>query len=328
MTCRGAIHSAHCTLLRSCSGRYELRPYIPQEGHLLVSITIFPFTEAELDATNDVVMAAYNVLQSRKDALRSYLTFQSAGSFVVKDNDTVVGFGGVLDYGPFAYVGLMSVLPTAQKRGIGQLLMERLRAWLEARHCPTALLDATPVGEPVYRRNGFLEDDQTVVWQQNEHILLPHHLPLGVSQLTEVEIQALIQFDAPQFGADRREVLSAYSVRYPNRVLVIHDADGRISGYVIAQSYVIGPMVAQTKEDAERLLVHALALPFESKPSVFVSAQHTDAPHLLTRYGFAQQRTLSHMWMGKHIARNRHTTLYGQASLASASKHINYAFII
>lgn len=280
-----------------------------------MSITIFPFTEAELDATDAVVMAAYNVMQSRKDSLRSYLTFQSAGSFVAKDNDAVVGFGGVLDYGPFAYVGLMSVSPAAQKQGVGQLLMERLLTWLETRHCPTTLLDATPVGESVYRRNGFQEDDRTVVWQQDEHVLLPRHLPLGVSLLTEAEIPALIQFDAPQFGADRGEVLNAYCIRYPNRVLVIHADDGRISGYVVAQSQVIGPMVAQTKEDAERLLVHALALPFESKPGVFVSAQHTDASHLLTRYGFAQQRTLSHMWAGKHIARNRHTTLYGQASL-------------
>ncbi len=190
-----------------------------------MSITIFPFTEAELDATDDVVMAAYHVLQSRKDSLRSYLTFQSAGSFVAKDNDAVVGFGGVLDYGPFAYVGLMSVSPTVQKRGVGQLLLERLLAWLEARHCPTALLDATPVGESVYKRNGFLEDDRTVVWQQNEHVLVPRHLPLGVSRLPEAEIQSLIQFDTPQFGADRGEVLNAYCVRYPNRVLVIHDTD-------------------------------------------------------------------------------------------------------
>lgn len=280
-----------------------------------MSITITPFTEAELEATDVVVKAAYNVAQSRKESLCSYLTFQSAGSFVAKDNDAVVGFGGVLDYGPFAYIGQMSVLPTVQKRGVGQLLLERLLAWLEARRCPTALLDATPVGEPLYRRNGFLEDDRTVVWQQNEHLLLPRHLPLGVSVLTEAEIPALIQFDAPHFGAERTQVLSTFCARYPQRVLVTHTSDGGISGYAVAQSHVIGPIVAQTQEDAERLLVHALALPFESKPSVFVSAQHADASHLLTRYGFAQQRTLGHMWSGKHIVRHRHTTLYGQASL-------------
>ncbi len=245
----------------------------------------------------------------------SYLTFQSADAFVAKEHDTVVGFGGVLDYGPFAYVGQMAVAPTMQKRGVGQLLVERLLAWLDARSCPTTLLDATPVGEPLYRRNGFHENDQTVVWQQDAHILLPRILPLGVSRLTAANVPALVQFDTPHFGAGRAQVLAAFCARYPQRVLVTHATDGRITGYAIAQFHVIGPWVADTKEDAERLLVHALTLPFQSKPNVFVSAHNTDALSLLTRYGFAQQRTLSHMWAGKHIARNRSTTLFGQASL-------------
>lgn len=280
-----------------------------------MSITIFPFTEAELEATDEVVMAAYKVSQSRKDSLRSYLTFDSAVAFVAKEDDIVVGFGGVLDYGPFAYVGLMAVSPRVQKRGIGQLLLERLLAWLEVRSCPTVLLDASTVGELLYRRNGFQEDDQTAVWQQVEHILLPRILPLGVSQLARADVPALVQFDAPHFGSERAQVLAAFCTRYPHRILVTRAADGEITGYAIAQSHVIGPWVANTKDDAERLLVHALALPFESKPGVFVSAHNTDALNLLTRYGFAQQRTLSHMWLGKHIARNRCTILYGQASL-------------
>ncbi len=280
-----------------------------------MSITIFPFTEVELEATDEVVMAAYKVSQSRKDSLRSYLTFDSAVAFVAKEDDTVVGFGGVLDYGQFAYVGLMAVSPTVQKRGVGQLLLERLLAWLEARSCPTTLLDASTVGEPLYRRNGFQADDQTAVWQQVEHIRLPRLLPLGVSQLVEADVSALVQFDAPQFGSERAQLLTAFCTRYPHRVLVTRAVDGEITGYAIAQFHVIGPWVASTKDDAGRLLVHALALPFESKPNVFVSVHNTNALNLLARYGFAQQRTLSHMWTGKHIVRNRATTLYGQASL-------------
>jgi ribosomal protein S18 acetylase RimI-like enzyme len=247
--------------------------------------------------------------------LRSYLTFDSAVAFVAKESDTVVGFGGVLDYGQFAYIGLMAVSPIVQKQGIGQLLLERLLAWLEVRSCPTTLLDASEVGEPLYRRNGFQEDDQTAVWQQVKHILLPRILPLGVSQLAEADVPALVQFDAPHFGSERAQVLAAFCTRYPHRVLMARATNGEITGYAIAQYHVIGPWVASTKDDAERLLVHALAMPFESKPTIFVSAHNTNALNLLTRYGFAQQRILSHMWLGKHIVRNRSTTLYGQASL-------------
>ncbi len=280
-----------------------------------MTITISPFIAAEAEATDEVVRAAYGVEQSRKDSLLSYLAFEGAASFVAKEGEAVVGFGGVLDYGPFAYIGLMSVAPAVQRRGVGQMLMERLMGWLEERNCPTVLLDATPVGEPLYRGNGFEEDDRTVVWQKREHVLLPRHLPLGVSRLAETDIPALIAFDAAHFGADRGQVLRMYCARYAGRVLVVRGEDGRINGYAIAQAHVIGPIVAQNKEDAERLLVHALALPFEGTPGIFVSANHQDASRLLMRYGFSQQRTLSHMWAGKHIERKRRTTLYGQVSL-------------
>src|SRR5438093_12615489 len=115
---------------------------------MLMNISIHPFTEAELEAADEVIMAAYNIQHSRKETLHRYLALQQDGSFLAKQDGTIVGFGAVIDYGSFAYVGLMSVLPTMQKRGIGRLLMEHLLAWLDARGCATVLLDATPVGVP------------------------------------------------------------------------------------------------------------------------------------------------------------------------------------
>jgi hypothetical protein len=40
-----------------------------------------------------------------------------------------------------------------------------------------------------------------------------------------------------------------------------------------------------------------------------------EALRLLKRYGFGEQRVLSHMRKGKHVQRSRHIMLYGQASL-------------
>jgi hypothetical protein len=89
----------------------------------------------------------------------------------------------------------------------------------------------------------------------------------------------------------------------------------QITGYLIAQSNILGPWVADTKKDAERLLIYALSLPFKSGPSVFVSAHNENALSLFERYGFSQRRTLKHMYRGKEVKRSRSTTLYGQASL-------------
>jgi GNAT superfamily N-acetyltransferase len=287
---------------------------IPQES-VFMSISIHPFTEAELDATDEVIKLAYKRPDSRKESLRRYLALQPDGSFVAKQNDAVIGFGGALDYGPFAYIGLMCVHPSMQKRGIGAILLEQLHDWLDERGCPTFLLDASAAGAPLYLQYSYIEDDITAVFKRTQPALLPRHLPAGVSVLGGNDFQALVAYDTPYFGADRGAILATYRADAPEHVLVVRNEDGQMGGYLIAQPNSIGPWVANSVEDAERLLLHALTLPFESEPSVFVSANNSDALGLLTSYGFSQQRVLSHMWKGKHVQRSRHTTIYGQASL-------------
>ncbi len=283
-----------------------------------MSLSFAPLTAADLAETAEVVKAAYNAPHSRKASLQLYLTLQASqtgSSFVVRQNNGIVGFGGVVDYGPFAYVGLMSVHPSMQKQGIGARLLEQLLAEVDARGCPTALLDATPAGAALYKRYAFTEDDTTLVLQLTQHLSLPRHLPSCVSLLAEEDFPALVAFDTPYFGAERRVILAAYRANNPERVLVAHNVNGQITGYLIAQARVLGPWVARTPEDAENLLVHALTLYKEGEPEVFVSAHNSAALQLLTRCSFNQQRTLSHMRRGKAVERARQTALYGQTSL-------------
>lgn len=267
---------------------------IPREAQM----SIRPLTEDLLDATHAVVVVAYHATHSRKDRLRRYLDLQPGSSFVALLDETVVGFGAVMDYGRFAYVGLLSVRPDMQKRGIGAALLEHCLAWAHGRQSPTLLLDATPAGFPLYQRYGFVEEDQTVVLQQTRPAGLSLHLPATVTPLQMEQFSELVSFDTPAFGDERSAVLAAYRADDPQRVVVARDASGHLSGYLLAQADVLGPWVARTLQDAERLLQHALALPFRSAPSVFVSAQHQQALVLLERAGFTQQRRLSHMRKG------------------------------
>lgn len=279
-----------------------------------MSITVHLLCEADLDATDVVAMAAYNVTTSRKSSLQLYMALQPDGAYVAKDGDTIVGFGAALNYGPFAYIGLMSTHPSMQKRGVGRAILERLLAWLDEQHCPTILLDATPVGAPLYEQFGFVTDDRTMVMKHE-----PQNMPIEcfaynyISPLQEQDVEALITFDAPYFGARREEVLMHYI--QPGRVFVTKNKRGQITGYIVAQSHTIGPWVVQTKEDAERLLYAALVLSFEDRPSVFVSAHNDNALALLHHWGFVEQRNLKHMYRGKHVIRGRQDALYGQASL-------------
>lgn len=279
-----------------------------------MTFSVHPLQETDLDAVSEVVKAAYNLPHSRKNTLRQYLELQPDGAFVVKENDSIVGFGAALDYGPFAYVGLMSVHPSAQKRGVGRLLMDTLLSWLERRGCQTVLLDASLAGAPLYLQYGFVEDDRTADMRQLQNIAQPNGHTERVSLLHEEDFAKLVAFDAAHFGASREKLLTTLYADDPQRVFVTHD-NNEISGYLIAQTRTIGPWVARSPKDAEQLLRHALALPYSTVPMVFVSTHHADALALLTHYGFTQTRSLSHMRRGPVVARQRFTSLYGQASL-------------
>src|SRR5205814_1881338 len=76
-----------------------------------------------------------------------------------------VGAGGVVNYGPFSYLGLIAILPDQQRRGIGQALTQHLLTWLLRQQCPIALLEASPAGAPLYSKLGFQVDDTTLAFQ-------------------------------------------------------------------------------------------------------------------------------------------------------------------
>lgn len=277
-------------------------------------IAIWPLLETDIERTDRVIQAAYGS-SSRKTTLYNYLHLQPDGAFVAKKADAIVGFGGFLDYGDFAYIGMMSVAPGEQRQGIGQRLLEAILNRLEERGCPTVLLDASPSGAPLYRRYGFYDDGEALVLKKSQQVKLPGSGVEPIPSATEGDLPALLDFDASTFGGNRARLLKTYWAEDPSRTLIARNEYGQISGYLLVQASVLGPWIAQSQEVAERLLLAGLALPFQEAPQVFVAAEHSDALALFTGYGFTVQRSLQHMYKGTRIARPRTTTIFGQASL-------------
>lgn len=277
-------------------------------------IAIQPLLENDIDRTDVVIQAAY-ASSSRKTTLYRYLHLQPDGAFVAKKADTIVGFGGFLDYDDFAYIGMMSVAPGEQRQGIGQRLLEEILARLEQRGCPTVLLDASPSGAPLYRRYGFCDDGEVLVLKRSFQSEIPVTMVEHVSPVTEADLPALLAFDASMFGGNRARLLKTYWAEDPSRTLIARDEAGQISGYLLAQASVLGPWIAQSGEVAEKLLLAGLNLPFQDVSQVFVASEHSDALALLTLHGFTIQRSLQHMYKGTKIARPRTTTIFGQTSL-------------
>ncbi len=288
-------------------------------------LSIRRLTEADLDAANDILAAAYDSPASRAATLRRYLQIQPDGWLLALLDDRPVGLGGAVNYGPFASIGSVGVRPEAQRRGVARALMERLLSWLEATGCGVAILVATEAGVPLYTRLGFVEDGATLVCrregpgQETATASSPHDQSDSprVSALNVADLPALARFDAPIFGAARPAVLTAYAAADPARAFVVRDDAGELAGYLIAQGQTLGPWGARTPQDAEALLTRALQLPFEGGLTrVIVPPGNTEATRLLRRHGFGEPFALRHMRRGGTAAPGNPAMLYGQASFA------------
>jgi ribosomal protein S18 acetylase RimI-like enzyme len=82
-------------------------------------------TEADLVVADDILVAAYQFKGSRKKLLYHYLSLQPDGWWLALVDGNPVGFGGAVDYGAFSSVGMLSVYPSWQRRGIGEALTKQ-----------------------------------------------------------------------------------------------------------------------------------------------------------------------------------------------------------
>lgn len=282
-----------------------------------MEFVIESLTRADFGQLDEMMKAAYKVNFSRKRDLARYLAIQPSYPLVAKESGEAMGFGAVVDYGPFSYIGLMAVSPKFQRRGVGGAVLRKLVEWSNARNCPTILLDASKAGEPLYEKNGFLGLDSTHVLKQTARSSDGR----AASQIKSVNIyrpddlEDIVSFDVPCFGADRRKLLLSFFEEFPERSLVSRDEFGSVSGFIVAQTRSIGPWVVKDSSAAEALLSRVLELPFEDDPSVILSSLNVLALDLLGRFGFEIQRSNRHMYMGKKIERARSTTIYAQATM-------------
>lgn len=279
-------------------------------------LSIRNLTEADVESADIIIRAAYQTSSSRIEVMRKNLYIQPHGWLLATLDDKPVGLVGATNYGPFAYVGLMSVLPTVQRQGVGRALLSRLLIRLEEERCATVLLDASESGAALYRHFAFVDEDRVGHWCLDSCLNVPlldqgRVLPLKGAQLAE-----LTAFDTRYFGADRATVFSVLWQAYPGCALVTRNKVGDITGYLFVQGQTLGPWVAEQADDAEALLLKALALFALEKPLVFVPGANTFAAELLARHGFRLLRTLRHMRRGDPIVQRDRTKIYGQVSFA------------
>jgi GNAT superfamily N-acetyltransferase len=277
-----------------------------------MAIAFREILDDELEVARKILDAAYGPSPARAVCLRRYRSLDPTTWLLALDDGEPVGLGGAIDYGTFAYIGLVGVLQDIQRRGIGRAIMARLLALIDARGGRTSLLDATDAGAALYRKMGFVDDDTVRLFHGEAR-----GRPTAMARaMLRADLAAVAELDRRVGVADRTALLSAYFDEYEGHAFVVDGDGGGIAGFAFAQASVVGPWVAESDDAAEAAIDAALSCKFDGPLMIVVPGQNTAAASLLEARGFASTRQLVHMRLGEAVPRRR-DRIYGQASMAA-----------
>jgi GNAT superfamily N-acetyltransferase len=233
---------------------------------------------------------------------RFFVDSPRSGAVLAEDGGRVLGTAAWLSHGDLVWIAMMLVDPTRRGSGLGSRLLASALSSLTGASCIG--LDATPAGEPLYRRFDFvpgcsLARMKVVV---NARRLPP---PDGTARpMLGGDLPAVCRHDCDTFGADRSRLLGMLFSRAPEYAWVageppaVHGYCFGRPGYLYPQ---IGPIVARDGRLARELLTRSLT-PFHGREFAMdvplVDAEWLD---FVQSFGFVEERRFLRMFLRGHV---------------------------
>jgi GNAT superfamily N-acetyltransferase len=242
-----------------------------------------------------------------------FLVASPDAALVAVESGLVIGTVATLPYGPFTWLSMVLVDPASRGRGIGTLLLNRGLALVPPGS--TARLDATPAGEVVYRKLGFVAEYGLA------RLFLDARTPRvvstpGVRPLAPGDWETLLDMDTHAFGASRANLLEKLAADAPEYAWVA-ERRGRLHGYLLGRHghmrEHLGPLVADSVETAGSLLDACLAAHAGRNFFMDVPDNQQTWRVGLAQIGFAIERPFLRMYRGGLTAPGHPSQVYAIA---------------
>lgn len=183
-----------------------------------------------------------------------------AQGFVAVQNGRLIGSAFACHQGEFSTIGLVIVSDDYQGKGIGRKLMELAVGSIPPR---TAILNATLAGAPLYEKMGFVGFGE--IQQRQGQAQLPDATLLTAEEscrvLSEADHDRVLELGNAGSGLDRSVTLGDVLNNLEHAVGI--DRDGQLQAFALLRPFgrglCIGPVVAQTVEQARHMIEHLLA---------------------------------------------------------------------
>jgi len=188
----------------------------------------------------------------RLDFFQWALAQPTIAPIVAEQEGRIVATGVGSAHGRTGWVGVIFVAPEQRGGGLGRRVTRAVIDDLEARGCRTQILIASPMGRPIYEREGFTVLDRQVRFAIDG--LPPDDGPTDprIRAFAPSDFDAVVALDRWATGEDRLIVLRALVT--PASTLVAVDEQDRVRGYLARTPWRGGALIAADPDDALRLL--------------------------------------------------------------------------
>jgi predicted N-acetyltransferase YhbS len=229
---------------------------------------------------------------------RFFLTAAPRGALVAQEGGRVIGTVATLPYGAFTWISMVLVDPVARGRHVGTTLLQRGLALVGAD--ATARLDATPLGEPIYRTLGFADEYRLGRWFLDV-APPPVARRSGARPLAPADWPAIHELDQRAFGASRLGLLHRLADDAPEYGRVLLRGRG-MQGYLFGRHGHnrdhLGPLVADGPATAAALLESVLAEQRDRRFYLDAPDDQQEWRDVLSGMGFAIERPFLRMHRG------------------------------
>ena len=171
--------------------------------------------------------------------------------------------------------------------------------------CKSIKLDATPEGQPMYKKFDF-KDEYFITRMTNASVknLSSNDDDKLVEPILQNYVHEIVALDKLFFGADRTTLIESLVKEYPHKAWLLK-RNNLLTGFVLGREgsnyNQIGPVMAPTISDAKILITKALRV-LENKPIVVdVLNDKEDLITWLNTIGFIKQRHFVRMYKGNNL---------------------------
>lgn len=195
------------------------------------------------------------------------------------------------------WIGMVLVAGDWRKRGYATRLLDQCIAELRDAG-RVAGLDATPAGQPVYTRLGFVGTERISRWRRPARAPRGSASP-GIRPVAPGDLAQIAALDAESFGSPRRTLIEDIAGRSETRGWIAEDG-GFLLHRAGLKARQIGPLCAPDTASAGRLLDSALAA-FGEALVIDACDAHPAFAALLDARGFTIERPFTRMYLGTPV---------------------------